>query len=226
MNHLWRLVIFSLLQPLHSLAPKVRSYGFARALATCRVQSPQLIWVCKATTSLKTSKVQLFANTKGVSSNWNEARYLVSQGMESFRRGRVTESVDLFDQADSLVPDGSLHPYLWQRGISLYYVNRLQDASDQFRSDVKVNPNDVEEIVWDIAAQLRLRPSDFPVSTQMTLPPGARERNKVMVRTFVWTLKYCNLLTAKKFFREKEISKPAALRIADGSIQTVSWRRN
>ena len=190
MNHLRRLVIFSLLQTLLSLALEVRSYGFARTSVTYRVQSSQFICVFKkATTSLQTSKVALFANPTSGSSNRNEARYLVSQGMESFRRGKFIESVDFFDQADSLLPDGSLHPYLWQRGISLYYANRFQDASDQFRSDVKVNPNDVEEIVWDIAAQLRLRPSDFPVSTQMTLPPGARERNEVMVRTFVWTLK-------------------------------------
>jgi tetratricopeptide (TPR) repeat protein len=109
-----------------------------------------------------------------------EARQLVSDGMEMFRKGEVSKSIDLFDRADALQPDGSLHPFLWQRGLSLYYADRFAEASDQFRSDVKVNPNDVEEIVWDIAAQLRQRPDEFPPSTMMSLPAGNRDRRRIM----------------------------------------------
>ena len=58
-------------------------------------------------------------------------RQLVSQGMEAFRRGDIQGSIDLFDKADAKVPDGSLRPYLWQRGLSLYYADRFQDASEQ-----------------------------------------------------------------------------------------------
>ena len=58
-------------------------------------------------------------------------RLLVSQGMEAFRQGNVQRSIELFDRAESKVPDGSLTPFLWQRGISYYYVDRFEDASKQ-----------------------------------------------------------------------------------------------
>lgn len=58
-------------------------------------------------------------------------RILVSQGMEAFRKGDIRGSIDLFDEADSRAPDGSLTPYLWQRGLSLYYADRFEDASKQ-----------------------------------------------------------------------------------------------
>jgi hypothetical protein len=42
--------------------------------------------------------------------------------MDRFRAGRVADSVADADTALRLNPD--LAPYLWQRGISLYYVDR------------------------------------------------------------------------------------------------------
>lgn len=66
-------------------------------------------------------------------------RQLVSQGMQAFRRGNVQGSIDLFDQADRMVPDGSLRPFLWQRGISYYYADRFQDGSDQVSAEKRMN---------------------------------------------------------------------------------------
>jgi hypothetical protein len=43
----------------------------------------------------------------------------VPRGMEVFKQGEVEESIILFDQA--LEADPSIRPYLWQRGLSLYY---------------------------------------------------------------------------------------------------------
>lgn len=70
-------------------------------------------------------------------------RECVLQGMQAFRRGRVVESLELFDQAESL-SNGRLTPYLWQRGISYYYLDDFSKARRQFRNDVAVNPSDVE----------------------------------------------------------------------------------
>lgn len=58
-------------------------------------------------------------------------RALVAQGMEAFQKGDVKGSIDLFDRADAKVPDGSLTPYLWQRGLSYYYADQFEDASKQ-----------------------------------------------------------------------------------------------
>lgn len=95
------------------------------------------------------------------------ARQLVAKGMSSFRTGNVPESIRYFDQAEQEEP--SLTPYLWQRGLSYYYNDQFDLASRQFRTDVKVNPADAEEIVWDIASQLRTDAS-FPVPSQLALP--------------------------------------------------------
>eukprot|EP00559_Dactyliosolen_fragilissimus_P001983 CAMPEP_0184867834 /NCGR_PEP_ID=MMETSP0580-20130426/27897_1 /TAXON_ID=1118495 /ORGANISM="Dactyliosolen fragilissimus" /LENGTH=162 /DNA_ID=CAMNT_0027368305 /DNA_START=354 /DNA_END=842 /DNA_ORIENTATION=- len=76
--------------------------------------------------------------------------------MNSFSKGEIDSSISYFDRADeSSIPNGSLTPYLWQRGISYYYADRFFEGSQQFRYDVKVNPLDVEEIVWDIACLSR-----------------------------------------------------------------------
>jgi hypothetical protein len=105
-------------------------------------------------------------------------RKLVFQGMEAFRAGQLTESVQLFDQAGSVQP--SLQPFLWQRGISLYYANDFTAASKQFQNDVTVNPLDVEEIVWDIACQLRISGGAFPPANAMSLPTGKTDSRRIM----------------------------------------------
>lgn len=77
----------------------------------------------------------------------------VRRGMERFRRGLVKESIVDFDKAIEL--DASEAGYLWQRGLSLYYADRFEDASVQFRRDVALNPRDTEEAVWNFLSQAR-----------------------------------------------------------------------
>ena len=76
----------------------------------------------------------------------NEARQRVSEGMLAFRQSQVPKSIELFDQAEQEEPRYA--PFLWQRGLSYYYANEFTKARQQFQLDVKVNPLDVEEIVW------------------------------------------------------------------------------
>lgn len=114
-------------------------------------------------------------------------RKLVQLGMLYFKQGDVDGSITLFDKAEKR--DETLSPYLWQRGISYYYADRFQDGSDQFRYDVKVNPLDVEEIVWDIACQYNILSStnrndgskEDAVINMMSLPKGKTDRRKIMV---------------------------------------------
>lgn len=78
------------------------------------------------------------------------------------------------------------HAFLFSSAISCskHCPNAvLDDSIDQFRIDVKVNPLDVEEIVWDIASLSRLNPSEVPPATIMSLPKGRTDRRKIMVRT-------------------------------------------
>ena len=105
----------------------------------------------------------------------DQARKYVSEGMSAFRQGRVSESIQLFDSAEQAEP--RFTPFLWQRGLSYYYNEQYDLARQQFRTDVSVNPLDVEEIVWDIAAALRQDPA-FPVPNALTLP--GRDRRPIM----------------------------------------------
>lgn len=110
-------------------------------------------------------------------------RTLVQKGMQSFRNYDVESSLQYFNQADALA-NGQLKPYLWQRGISYYYLDQFKEGSDQFRNDVKFNPLDVEEIVWDIACLARMdkdKDGGYPAQGEMmALPKGKKDRRKIM----------------------------------------------
>lgn len=67
-------------------------------------------------------------------------------------------------------------PYLWQRGLSLYYADRFQDGADQFRRDVAVNPNDTEEAIWAFLCEVGSPAADWLRNTLVALPGGRSGR--------------------------------------------------
>lgn len=54
---------------------------------------------------------------------------LVRQGMNKFRENDVEGSVAAFDAALAARP--AIRPYLWQRGLSLYYLKQYQEGAQQ-----------------------------------------------------------------------------------------------
>jgi hypothetical protein len=87
-----------------------------------------------------------------------DAQALVRSGMRKFAdKGDVEGSVADFDAALAAKP--TMRPYLWQRGLSLYYVGTkeaLEEGAAQFRDDVAVNPNDTEESIWTFLCESQL----------------------------------------------------------------------
>ncbi|KAG1669910.1 hypothetical protein FOA52_002436 [Chlamydomonas sp. UWO 241] len=83
-----------------------------------------------------------------------EPKALVRRGMVKFREDDVEGSVADFDAAMAGQP--SMRPYLWQRGLSLYYVGEFEEGARQFRDDVAVNPNDTEESIWAFLCEAQL----------------------------------------------------------------------
>ncbi|XP_065854084.1 uncharacterized protein [Euphorbia lathyris] len=83
-----------------------------------------------------------------------DAKLAVARGMALFRQGDVEGSVAEFDKAIEL--DSSQRAYLWQRGLSLYYVDRFEEGAEQFRLDVAANPNDTEEAIWCFLCEAQL----------------------------------------------------------------------
>ena len=94
------------------------------------------------------------AGASSSSSSSKGARELLAQGSRAFRENRVEESLECFDEALRVNP--SSRPYLWQRGLSLYYVEKYEEAAKQFQDDVAVNPNDTEEAVWNFLSESRV----------------------------------------------------------------------
>ncbi|XP_072953841.1 uncharacterized protein [Typha angustifolia] len=81
-----------------------------------------------------------------------DAALAIRRGMQLFKKGDVGESLVEFDRAIELDPRQKFwtRPVqdLWQRGLSLYYLDRFEEGAEQFRLDVAANPNDTEESIW------------------------------------------------------------------------------
>ena len=94
---------------------------------------------------------------------WNEAirdrsfdpRAYIQRGMVNFKLARISESIADFDRAEALNP--GLTPYLWQRGLSYYYIGEYAAGAKQFEIDLTVNDRDVEETVWRYLCMARFQ---------------------------------------------------------------------
>jgi hypothetical protein len=93
------------------------------------VRLPSTVGTTRIRVPLALSMAPKMTFTDGIS-----PRQLVAQGMDAFRKGDVHGSIQLFDQADAMLPDGSLTPFLWQRGLSYYYADQFEVASKQARA--------------------------------------------------------------------------------------------
>ncbi|MCC9602470.1 tetratricopeptide repeat protein [Stieleria sp. JC731] len=62
------------------------------------------------------------------------------------RCGKVDESVKLFDRYAEARPQAK--PYLWQRGIALFFAGKFDEGAKQFEIHREVNSNDVENAAW------------------------------------------------------------------------------
>ncbi|XP_031379616.1 uncharacterized protein LOC116194851 [Punica granatum] len=90
----------------------------------------------------------------GGGNNAREAVLAIRRGMLLFRQGDIAGSLTEFDKAIELDPRQKA--YLWQRGLSLYYLNRFEEGAEQFRIDVAQNPNDTEESIWCFLCEAQL----------------------------------------------------------------------
>ncbi len=99
---------------------------------------------------------------------------LVRGGMAAFAANHVEESVKLYDLA--LAEKPSLAPYLWQRGLALYYADRFADGAAQFARDVAVNPNDTEEQIWHLLCLARAKGGSLEAARASRLAVGVDRR--------------------------------------------------
>ena len=91
---------------------------------------------------------------------------ILDRAMADFEGGRFAESAGVFDSLVKAVPDQA--PYLWQRGIALYYAGRYNDCRRQFESHRTVNPDDVENAAWHFLCVAR---AESPAKARAALLP-------------------------------------------------------
>jgi lipoprotein NlpI len=79
---------------------------------------------------------------------------LRTRGELHFLNADFEKAVSDFDEMIKLTPNTA--PYLWQRGLALYYTGEYQKGVDQFELHQKVNSQDVENAVWHFLCVARL----------------------------------------------------------------------
>jgi lipoprotein NlpI len=121
-----------------------------------RVPSTVEGWSQRAEQALKDGKAdqaikELDAAIASASSN---AQLHIIRGSLKFRSGKIVDSIADFDKCIELDPQ--VKPFLWQRGISLYYADKFQEGLQQFAVHREVNPNDVENAFWHFLCNVKL----------------------------------------------------------------------
>jgi hypothetical protein len=112
-----------------------------------------------------------------------DAQYHLDRAAAEFRRNQLAASCADFDAAVRL--DSGRMGGMWQRGLSLFYCERLPDGMAQFAADVVSNPNDTEETIWHFLCNARLRsravaPAAAAAAAQLQLLPVGAESRPVM----------------------------------------------
>ena len=121
-------------------------------------------------------------------------RALLDRAMADFQAGRVKESVEGFDRLAALDPQSA--PYLWQRGIALYYVGRFQDCRAQFESHRTVNPNDVENAAWHFLCVARAESPKAAVEKMLPVGPDQRAPMREIYQMYLGKLTESQVLAA------------------------------
>jgi len=88
----------------------------------------------------------------------SQGRSMLSIGSVKFQQLDTREALKYFDIAYDKTPE--LRPYMWQRGLSLYYADRFEEGAEQFRLDTSVNPYDTEEAIWAFMCEARIKGAD------------------------------------------------------------------
>ena len=76
------------------------------------------------------------------------------RGEARFIAGKMKDCINDFDAI--IEADADRGPYLWQRGLALYYAEEYKLGVAQFETHQQVNSQDVENAVWHFLCQAKL----------------------------------------------------------------------
>ena len=121
-------------------------------------------------------------------------RATLARAMEDFQAGLVQRSLEGFDRVIAL--DRAAAPFLWQRGIALYYAGRFRDCQAQFESHRTVNPDDVENAAWHFLCVARAETLDAAIAKLLPVGPDARPPMREIYQMFQGKLTDAQVLAA------------------------------
>ncbi|MFK7766883.1 MAG: hypothetical protein AB8B55_06645 [Mariniblastus sp.] len=96
----------------------------------------------------------------------DDVRFQSFLGEVSFASGDFATCVTAYDNVIRL--DAKSEPYLWQRGLALYYADRFKEGVEQFETHQTVNSNDVENAVWHLLCAAQI--SDVAAARKKLIP--------------------------------------------------------
>jgi lipoprotein NlpI len=108
----------------------------------------------------------------GAAAQDQSPRALLDRAVAEFSKGRIAESVSAFDELARVAPAEA--PYLWQRGIALYYAGRYRDCRAQFESHRTVNSDDVENAAWHFLCVARAESPQAARAALLPVGPDSR----------------------------------------------------
>ena len=118
----------------------------------------------------------------GAAAQGQSGQALLDRAVADFAKGRITESVAAFDELARVAPREA--PYLWQRGIALYYAGRYPDCRAQFESHRTVNPDDVENAAWHFLCVARAESPKAARTALLPVGPDSRAPMKEIYEMF------------------------------------------
>ena len=124
----------------------------------------------------------------------DRASAVLDRAVGHFTAGRVAESVAEFDNLVRVAPDYA--PFLWQRGIALYYASRYADCRAQFESHRTVNPSDVENAAWHFMCVARAESPDKAKAALLPVGPDDRVPMREIYQMFRGTMTPDQVLSA------------------------------
>jgi lipoprotein NlpI len=107
---------------------------------------------------------------------------LLDRAADEFAAGRFRQSAQTFDEAAKIIPQEA--PYLWQRGIALYYAGRYTDCRRQFESHRTVNPDDVENAAWHFLCVAREQTPENARAALLPVGPDPRSPMREVYQMF------------------------------------------
>ncbi|MEM6778490.1 MAG: tetratricopeptide repeat protein [Planctomycetota bacterium] len=133
-------------------------------MAQTTSESELLIRIGRAMEQERFTEAQLIAAELTEAPSSPRVRLLAADRL--LRSGDAKAAVEQFDFYADLRPEQG--PYLWQRGIALYFVGRFEDGVEQFKIHREVNSKDVENAAWHFLCLAKLESPEK--ARQLVLP--------------------------------------------------------